>query len=346
MYSVWSSPLPAAVCCWPSQVWGGYPAIAITIGFCGFIVLTMFVSTMPYRTSLFKNLYPTWDLMDSVEISSLGVTVCYEGSRFTCEWDWFSRAVVAGNVIALFPAIQPTKPVLIGESMLPRATSSQMKHDWGAIVDFVKTKTVAERKLSSNKRSKLDDAEKARGILELQCSQDRKRTVAAVPGSWLFCGSVTTADLRHIPVAKNSLKKTHRSHVVAWLLVVIVAVFCAGVSELAFGAFWILSGLYLLYVIAWRVKAGRRTLFKDVKKICYLQGYATTDHICLDGGISVSIFPWEDLQVLANHRACIAMQAGSSGQYVIVREDMFEMAEHWAEFQRLAESSSGAERSH
>ena len=319
-----------------SSLWG-YPAIAITVGFCGFIVLTMSVSTMPYRISLFKNLYPTWDLMDSVELCSTGVTVCHQGTSVSYDWDWFGRAVVAGKVIALIPAIQPAKPVLIGQSMLQGEVGKRTS-DWDALVDFSRTEVGLKRKSGSNKVDKLEYADMARRNQELQCRHDRERTVAAVPGSWLFCGRVTTEDLSRIPRASQRLQKTHRSKVVAWLLVVIVAVFCAGVSELAFGAFWILSGLYLLYVLAWGVKSGRRNLNEDVREICYLMGYGTTDYVCLDGGIVVSRIPWSDLRVLANDDAFLAMQTGTSGQYVIVREDMFETPEHWAEFQRVAQS--------
>ena len=329
-----------------SGLWG-YAAIAITIALCGFVVLTMFVSTMPYRISVFKNLHPNWDLMDAVEVSSFGMTVCYAGSRRDYGWDWFSHAVVGRKVIALIPATQPEKPVLVGKSMLQRAASGQMNADWDAIVEFVKIRPGIRVTRRSRRDSKSgDDAEKAGRNLLLQCSHDRERTVVASPASLLFSGSVTIDDVSRIPAVQNNVQKTGRSKVVASLLVFLIGLLCSGVSEMVFGAFWILSGLYLLYVIAWGLRAGRRSVVQTSGKLCYLQGYASTEHICVDGGVTVSRFPWADLQVVASQSDFMAFQTNNADQYVIVREDMFEMSEHWVEFQQRAQEKSGPGTSH
>ena len=114
--------------------------LVITVGFTGFLVVTMFVSTMPYRISLLHNLNPHWDWLDATEISLSGVTVCYARSSHAHRWEGFSHAVVGRNVIASIPVTQSATLVLVSKSMLQIGSSQQTKDDRDSILDVVKKK--------------------------------------------------------------------------------------------------------------------------------------------------------------------------------------------------------------
>ncbi|MDE0865116.1 MAG: hypothetical protein OSA98_15100 [Rubripirellula sp.] len=114
--------------------------LVITIGFTGFLVVTMFVSTMSYRISFLQTLNAHWDWLDATEIPLSGVTVCYAGSSHAHRWEGFSHAVVGRNVIASIPVTQSATLVLVSKSVLQIGSCQQAKDDRDSILDVVKKK--------------------------------------------------------------------------------------------------------------------------------------------------------------------------------------------------------------
>ena len=126
------------------------------------------------------------------------------------------------------------------------------------------------------------------------------------------------------------------------LLIFFIAMVCAGVSKMASSAFWILPSLYILYLIACRIKAGKSGRTSSFSNLYYLQGYASMDTVCIDTGVAVSTFPWLNLKFVAYHNDFVALPTRDQRQYVIASEDIFETPEQWAQCRKLVHEKSGS----
>lgn len=66
-------------------------------------------------------------------------------------------------------------------------------------------------------------------------------------------------------------------------------------------------------------------------------GHATEERIWLDFGVTISSFAWRDMQVIVARDDFIALMVARREQVVIARLDMFEDAEQWTRFSRIAQ---------
>jgi len=308
----------------------------IGTGVCGLGGLIVAVSTVRYRVGLFTNQFPHWNSMNRGRVSVVGISV-FDGESWTLHrWDWFSHAIVAKSVICFFPAGQSKCPVFVGKAMLQPNVHAKVNEEWLDFDKAVRRQLVRERTLFQKQGTAIDHS-RGRRNMELFADQQRERTVTIESGAIPFSGDVTTDDLQEIPEGNRGGLRTLRSQIVLVMLWVFTGLVIGGISELVLGAFWILLGVYLMSIFAWWIRARTSTVLPTKKRRYFLLGHATEDRIWLDFGVTISSFAWRDMQVIVARDDFIALMVARREQVVIARLDMFEDAEQWTRFSRIAQ---------
>jgi len=305
--------------------------IAISVGLYGLAVITHVVSMLRYRVGVFKNQFPHWNAMDGGLVGSEGITLYGGDSWSLYRWESFSHAIVTTSAISIRPNLQSKCPVLIGNTMLQSELSGNPVDDWGRFIKALESQFAHARGSFDKNRTNIDPKRRAEN-LKVMCDRKRARSIAIEAGAIPFSGEVTTHDVERLPAGVAGLRRTMRSRLVSALLMLFATLILGGVSALAFGAFWILLSLGMLYVVAWKLSVRRKSSSRAAGRHYFLLGQATPERVVLDLGITVSSFVWSDMHLLVAGDDFIALRGTRSGQLIVARSDMFETREQWTRF--------------
>ena len=308
----------------------GAPFVLISIGILGMLVITLTVSTLPYRRIVFDNLNPNWSDPVEGEIKQDGIALRFGDAATSYRWDWFCCVVLGKNSAAFLPATQTGNPLFVTRRMLRCDSETERDQLWLEIVQ------VAESLGLLTDQQAIDDRLRSQ-IARLLRDTNRDRTIVPPHESIPFQGKFTTSDLTRVSGRSSDPTKLLRSRLVSNSLLVFAAIGLSGISELILGHYWMLPALLFCYVIAWHAYGIRwRKRLKSPTLLYYLHGFAEEDSLTLDLAVYVTTIPWTSLQLVQDDDDFLAFRRPHRTQLLAARSNMFASPEDWRRFRKLA----------
>ncbi|MFK8110858.1 MAG: hypothetical protein AB8B91_01570 [Rubripirellula sp.] len=301
------------------------PATLIACGGLGLLLVVLVVSTVPYRSLVFRSTNLHWDEPVSGELTEEGIRLERSAVTTFFQWEWYCGCVVTSHFVAFLPATQTSQPLFVTRSMLTRLG------DWErleAIVEFVGTL----REPSAN-------ADRAGERNRRKLRAKRNFNPASVPdGAVPFVGQLTPNHFSEIPTRVRRREKPVRSQLVIATLVTSMAAVVIGVAILIGIHFDSLlrnfvSYLVLGYVAYW-VIAFLRNRGQD-KPIYYVNAYADETFVVSDFGLTKTTVPWAYLGVVQQSDEMVVLQRQGWLQFTIARREMFASENLWERFREL-----------
>ena len=308
----------------PLMVGGGLAAIAI--GALGIVVVTLSVSTIPYRRLVFQNINPDWRQPKQGQLRPDGVTIERAGTRIFYRWDWFDSAIVADRVVAFLPATQRGAPLLITQSML-----TDLEY-------WIRVQQVAQAVAVTTIQSPDGDQRRYQNERILR-DRHRPRTVEVPNGAVPFQGPLTAAELANVPGRFRPRQRPTRTYVVNTILIVHIGLILAGVSLLVFRGLLTLPIVVSLYIIS-AIFFGRWRSRESHAIVNYLNAFATPSSIVSDFAVTTADVPWSSLQVVLRTDDTVVLRRREWIQFVVARRKMFDSDDSWQQFKDWVDESS------
>jgi hypothetical protein len=295
---------------------GGFTAIAI--GCLGVIVVTLTVSTIPYRRLVFQNINPDWNRPRRGLMRADGVVVRRDETALFLRWDWFDGAVIGDRFVAFLPATQRAAPLLVTRSMLVNLD------DWNRLTQVAGAISVDSERFSKGDQRRGQNQRILR-------DRSRARTVDVPTEAIPFQGTLTAAELARVPGRYRRRQRPLRTYVVNTVLVTHVGLVLAGLSQLFLEQALALPIVVLFYVVVtavlgrWRGRDGRVI-------VNYLNAFATESSVVSDFAVTTAEVSWSALQPVLRTDDVVVLQRRQWIQFIVARRNMFASDEAWQRF--------------
>ena len=306
----------------------GLTYFAIALGTMGCLLIILTVSTLPYRRLVFININPGWADPLSGHFGTEGIHVRRDFTNTFYRWNWFTEAVESDRVIALLPATQAASPLILTIDMFASAD------------DWERLQVVASALRRRSAEPSQDDAIREENLQILR-DQERDWTFTPPQDTIRFEGIVWSDDYNRLPRSAQQRERPMRTHFVIYGLLIFSGLILGGCSGVIFQRVALLPVVVAVYFFA-AVAIGRRRQKRIRSVIYYLRGYAGSESLVTDFGLSVGETAWSGLKLEAQDETCLVLLRRNLNNFIVIRRDMIPDDGSWQRLSKMINERTSA----